>query len=410
MSKQEPFVLVVGGGPAGMAAALESSGQGVKTILIERENSLGGILNQCIHNGFGLSYFKQELTGPEYAQKFEQAIRGSKVEVWLNTFATSIESGKVNIVSPNGAVTLCPSAIVLAMGARERTAGNIKLLGTRPVGIYTAGQVQKMVNHMGMLPGKQVVILGSGDIGLIMARRLTLEGAHVIGVYEIMPSSSGLARNIVSCLNDYDIPLYLSTTIVRVEGTARVKGVVIAKVDQNLKPIASTEQFVACDCLLLSVGLVPENDEVKQLQLSPITKGAVVDETRQTNLAGVFSCGNVLQIHDLVDNACYEAELAGKSAAEYASGRKSTEQKFEIIAGKNIRQVVPQFGLKGGGKIEVMFRTTIALRKAFVVAKNAQTGQVIAQKYSPKFLPSELQVLQLDKSKITGNVVLEWKE
>lgn len=380
----ENFVLVIGGGPAGMAAALASASQGVKTVLIERDNRLGGILNQCIHNGFGLSYFHEELTGPEYAQRFEQKILASNVEVMLNTFVLSVENNNVCVVSPNGNQTLKPSAIVLAMGAREKTAGNIQLLGTRPVGIFTAGQAQKMVNHFGVLPGKKVVILGSGDIGLIMARRLTLEGATVLGVYEIMPTSGGLARNISSCLTDFSIPLHLSTTIKKVEGETRVTGVWVAKVDNALKPIADTLEFIECDCVLLSVGLVPENDVVKGLNLNPTTQGAVVDERRHTNLNGVFSCGNVLQIHDLVDNACIEAELAGTQAAQHVLGAKPSGTPFKIEVGNGIRQVVPAVGFSGLGNIELMFRTSTQAKKTFVQVQNKLTQEVIAQKVLAK--------------------------
>jgi len=406
----KPFVLVVGGGPAGMAAALECSKSGVKTILVERENRLGGILNQCIHNGFGLSYFGEELTGPEYAAKFVEKIKSSSVEVWLETFVTKIESGKVCLISKNGAKTIYPSAVILAMGAREKTAGNIKLLGTRPVGVFTAGQVQKLVNHFGLLPGKRAIIIGSGDIGLIMARRLSLEGAKVLGVYEIMSTSSGLARNISSCLNDFGVPLFLSTTIIKVQGDKRVSGVWTAKVDGKLSPISGTENFVECDTVLLSVGLVPENDIVVNLEKNKFTNGAVVSETRETNLSGVFSCGNVLQIHDLVDNACLEAELAGKNAALFAQNLSLKGKRFEIETGKGIRQVVPNYGFEGEGKIELMFRTSVVAKKCFVRVKLKSNGKKIAEKYSQKFLPSQLQKIVVDKSRISNAIYLELEE
>ncbi|MEE1042639.1 MAG: NAD(P)/FAD-dependent oxidoreductase, partial [Clostridia bacterium] len=318
-------LVIIGGGPAGMSAAVAAYENGIKDILIlERDENLGGILQQCIHNGFGLHKFGEELTGPEYAWKYEQKVRELNIPVKLNTMVLDITEDKVITAtnSEDGIFQIKAKAIILAMGCRERSKGALNIAGTRPAGIYSAGTAQKFVNIKGYMPGKSVVILGSGDIGLIMARRMTLEGAKVNAVCELMPYSGGLARNIEQCLNDFNIPLKLSHTVVEIHGKERVEGVTIAKVDENRRPIAETKEFIPCDTLLLSVGLIPENELTTGagVKISKITNGAEVDQDRQTSVEGIFACGNVLHVHDLVDFVSEEAEIAGISAAEYIKG------------------------------------------------------------------------------------------
>ena len=315
-------LVIIGGGPAGMSAAVEAYKNGIRDILIlERDKSLGGILQQCIHNGFGLHKFGEELTGPEYAWRYEKQVRELGIPFKLGTMVLDITEDKV-ITATNeedGIFQIQAKAIVLAMGCRERSKGALNIAGSRPAGIFSAGTAQKYVNKMGYLPGKEVVILGSGDIGLIMARRMTLEGSKVHAVCELMPYSGGLARNIEQCLNDYNIPLKLSHTVVKIHGKERLEGVTIARVDERRKPIAGTEEYIPCDTLLLSVGLIPENELSKSagVSLDRITSGPVVDQNRQTSVEGIFACGNVLHVHDLVDYVSEEAEIAGRSAAEY---------------------------------------------------------------------------------------------
>ena len=315
-------LIIIGGGPAGMSAAVAAYESGIRDILIlERDNSLGGILQQCIHNGFGLHKFGEELTGPEYAWKYEQKVKELNIPVKLGTMVLDITEDKVVTATneEDGIFQIKARAIILAMGCRERSKGALNIAGTRPAGIYSAGTAQKYVNKMGYMPGKDVVILGSGDIGLIMARRMTLEGAKVHAVCELMPYSGGLARNIEQCLNDFSIPLKLSHTVVKIHGRERLEGVTIAAVDEKRRPIKETEEYIPCDTLLLSVGLIPENELSKSagIELSRITSGAVVDQDRQTSIEGIYACGNVLHVHDLVDYVSEEAEIAGKSAAQY---------------------------------------------------------------------------------------------
>ena len=315
-------MVIIGGGPAGMSAAIAAYESGVRDILIiERDTALGGILQQCIHNGFGLHRFGEELTGPEYAWRYEARVRELGIPVKLGTTVLDITPEKV-ITATNpedGILKIEARAVILAMGCRERPRGALNIAGSRPAGIYSAGTAQKYVNMKGYLPGKEIVILGSGDIGLIMARRMTLEGAKVKMVCELMPFSGGLARNIEQCLNDFDIPLRLSHTVVEIHGRERVEGVTVARVDENRKPISGTYEFVPCDTLLLSVGLIPENELTKKagIELDPITNGPVVDENRETSVSGIFACGNVVRVHSLVDYVSEEAETAGKSAAKY---------------------------------------------------------------------------------------------
>lgn len=324
-------VVVIGGGPAGMAAALAAHKAGARVAIVEREQHLGGILRQCIHPGFGLSHFKQELTGPEYAQRFIDQVHATDIALFLNSMVLGIDSGEptedtavhtVTLMSPAGILQLTGRAVVLAMGCRERTRSEIKIPGSRPAGVFTAGLAQRYINIENLKPGSRAVILGSGDIGLIMARRCTLEGISVEGVYEIMPYANGLRRNVKNCLNDFDIPLHLSTTVTRVIGHDRVEAVEVSQVDERLAPIPGTERIVPCDTLLLSVGLIPENElsVAAGVELDPRTRGAVVDQSLQTGVSGIFACGNVLHVHDLADNVTTESERAGAAAAAYALG------------------------------------------------------------------------------------------
>lgn len=324
-------VVVIGGGPAGMAAALAAHKAGARVAIVEREQHLGGILRQCIHPGFGLSHFKQELTGPEYAQRFIDQVRATDIALFLGSMVLGIDSGEsteddalhtVMLMSPTGMLQLTGRAVVLAMGCRERTRSEIKIPGSRPAGVFTAGLAQRYINVENLKPGSRAVILGSGDIGLIMARRCTLEGISVEGVYELMPYANGLRRNVKNCLDDFGIPLHLSTTVTRVIGHDRVEAVEVSKVDEHLAPIPGTERVVPCDTLLLSVGLIPENELSvgAGVELDPHTRGAVVDQSLQTGVPGIFACGNALHVHDLADNVTTESERAGAAAAAYALG------------------------------------------------------------------------------------------
>lgn len=324
-------VVVIGGGPAGMAAALAAHKAGAHVAIVEREQHLGGILRQCIHPGFGLSHFKQELTGPEYAQRFIDQVHATDIALFLNSMVLGIDSGEptedtavhtVTLMSPAGMLQLTGRAVVLAMGCRERTRSEIKIPGSRPAGVFTAGLAQRYINIENLKPGSRAVILGSGDIGLIMARRCTLEGISVEGVYELMPYANGLRRNVKNCLDDFGIPLHLSTTVTRAIGHDRVEAVEVSRVDEHLVPIPGTERVVPCDTLLLSVGLIPENElsVAAGVELDPRTRGAVVDQSLQTGVPGIFACGNVLHVHDLADNVTTESERAGAAAAAYALG------------------------------------------------------------------------------------------
>lgn len=324
-------VVVIGGGPAGMAAALAAQKAGARVAIVEREQHLGGILRQCIHPGFGLSHFKQELTGPEYAQRFIDQVHATDIALFLNSMVIGIDSGEptednavhtVTLMNPSGMLQLTGRAVVLAMGCRERTRSEIKIPGSRPAGVFTAGLAQRYINIENLKPGSRAVILGSGDIGLIMARRCALEGISVEGVYELMPYANGLRRNVKNCLDDFGIPLHLSTTVTRVIGHDRVEAVEVSQVDEHLAPIPGTERIVPCDTLLLSVGLIPENElsVAAGVELDPRTRGAVVDQSLQTGVPGIFACGNVLHVHDLADNVTTESERAGAAAATYALG------------------------------------------------------------------------------------------
>ncbi len=339
-------LVIVGGGPAGLAAAKAAYDKGERDILIlEREPELGGILNQCIHNGFGLHTFKEELTGPEYAARYITEVKARNIAYKLNATVIDVTDQKVvtYVSAEDGLVQVQAKALILACGCRERPRGGINIAGMRGAGVFSAGTAQKLVNIQGYMPGKEVVILGSGDIGLIMARRMTFEGAKVKAVVELMPYSSGLNRNIVQCLNDFDIPLYFSHTVVDIQGKERVTGVVIAQVNDKLQPIKETERLIPCDTLLLSVGLLPENELAKkaQVSLSPTTGGAVVDENLMTNIDGLFECGNVLHVHDLVDFVSAESENAGEKAVEYINGAAPCQEKITVKCTNGVRYSVP---------------------------------------------------------------------
>ncbi len=348
MRIQKVDVAVVGGGPAGLAAAIAaSSGGAEKVTILDRNKTLGGILPQCIHNGFGLHRFKEDLTGPEYAQRFIDRVEELKIEVKLETMVLNIRPEKkiLAINAKEGIFEIEAGSVVLAMGCRERSRGALSIPGTRPSGILTAGVAQQWINLEGYLPGKRIVILGSGDIGLIMARRLTLEGAEVKAVVEIMPYPGGLTRNVVQCLYDFDIPLFLEHTISFIHGKDRVEAVTIARVNEEKEFIPGTEKFIDCDTLLLSVGLIPENELSSSagVRLDPFTGGPVVDERRQTSLEGIFACGNVVQVYDLVDHVSLEGDIAGKNAALYALGKlKQPKRLIKLIPGRNIHSLVPQ--------------------------------------------------------------------
>lgn len=377
-------VVVIGGGPAGMAAALAAHKAGARVAIVEREQHLGGILRQCIHPGFGLSHFKQELTGPEYAQRFIDQVHATDIALFLNSMVIGIDSGEgadaavsasgvdeapgatavhtVTLMNPAGMLQLTGRAVVLAMGCRERTRSEIKIPGSRPAGVFTAGLAQRYINIENLKPGSRAVILGSGDIGLIMARRCTLEGISVEGVYELMPYANGLRRNVKNCLDDFGIPLHLSTTVTRVIGHDRVEAVEVSQVDEHLAPIPGTERVVPCDTLLLSVGLIPENElsVAAGVELDPRTRGAVVDQSLQTGVPGIFACGNVLHVHDLADNVTTESERAGAAAAAYALGGSA-----DVETGANCQLTVSPAGIAGyalPGRITAVALTKLNFR------------------------------------------------
>lgn len=398
-------LVVVGGGPAGLAAAYEAHENGVEKILIiERDKELGGILNQCIHNGFGLHTFKEELTGPEYAGRFIDMVEGTNIEVMLDTMVLEIEGKIIHAINTEkGYLTIEAEAIVLAMGCRERTRGAISIPGDRPSGIFTAGAAQRFINMEGYMVGKKVVILGSGDIGLIMARRMTLEGAKVEAVVELMPYSNGLTRNIVQCLEDYGIPLYLSHTVIDVKGDGRLEKVIIAKVDENRQPIKGTEIEFDADTLLLSVGLIPENELSKNagVELDLRTNGFVVSESMETNREGIFACGNVVHVHDLVDFVTEEAKNAGKNAAKYIKGKKRLNHFTEIKNGENISYTVPQkFEIESlDGNLNVFMRVRNVFKNKQIVVRDEE-GNVIQSFKKPHVVPAEMERITILKDKL----------
>lgn len=391
-------VVVVGGGPAGLAAALSAHEAGAERVLVvDREKEAGGILWQCIHAGFGLHFFKEELTGPEYAQRFVNMVKEAGIEIASDAYVLDVEPDRtVTLMSGDGGMREVPAgAVVLAMGARERTRGAIRTAGTRPAGVFTAGLAQKFTNMLGYLPGKEVVILGSGDIGLIMARRLTLEGANVKGVFEIMPYANGLNRNIVQCLHDFDIPLHLATTVVEIHGKDRVEAVTVAPVDENMQPVMEKAWTIPCDTLLLAIGLIPENELSRKLniRIDPVTNGPVVNSAMETSMDGVFACGNVVHIHDLVDFVTQEAMLAGKSAAEFALGKPRPRDNIKLVPGRNVRYCVPHT-ISSEREHTVFMRVREPLEKAVIrlgdvyekKLRYVVPGEMVNLKVKPEFL------------------------
>ncbi len=407
-------IVIVGGGPAGMAAAVAAYDSGIKNIcIIDREDSLGGILRQCIHNGFGLHKLGEELTGPEYAAVYEQKVLERGIKVYLNTTVLNVsEEREVTATNENGILKINAKAVILSMGCRERSRGALNILGTRPAGVFSAGTAQKLVNTFGYTVGKKVVILGSGDIGLIMARRMTLEGAKVKAVCEIMPYSGGLTRNIVQCLNDYDIPLYLNTTVAEIVGHDRVEGVYIAEVDRQRNIKEETKRFIECDTLLLSVGLIPENELTKManIPIDPVTNGAFVDQNRQTAVPGIFACGNVLQVHDLVDYVSDEAEIAGHSAAAYVKGELHSGESIKTVAGSGIRYVLPQ-SVNSKENVSLFMRVAVPMGKVRFSVKSGEN--ILATAVRQKAAPGEMEKINVKAEKladICGEIVVSVEE
>lgn len=390
-------LVIIGGGPAGVSAAVAAYEKGLRDILIlERDDALGGILRQCIHNGFGLHRFGEELTGPEYAYRYEKQVREYGIPFMLNTMVIDVDGNKV-VTAMNrecGIFKVEAKAVILAMGCRERPKGALNIAGCRPAGIYTAGTAQKFVNMKGLMPGREVVILGSGDIGLIMARRMTLEGAKVKAVCELMPYSGGLARNIEQCLNDFDIPLLLSHTVVDIHGKERLSAVTIAKVDEGRRPIPGTETTIPCDTLLLSCGLIPENELTKAsgIELDRITGGARVDGDRETDIPGIFACGNVLHVHDLVDYVSEESVIAGEAAVRYINGEKSHGMALKLVTDGKIRYTVPQ-RISSAEKTKVYFRVSNVYRDVKITVKAGD--RVLLEKKKQKVAPGEMETVIL---------------
>lgn len=388
-------IVVIGGGPAGLAAALSAYKAGVPQVMVlERDFELGGILPQCIHDGFGNFVFGEMLTGPEYAQRYIAEIEKTGINIMLNSMVVDLDSDKkVTVVNPEqGVVTIMAKAVILAMGCRERTRSQILIPGERPSGIYTAGVAQRFINMEGLLPGKKVVVLGSGDVGLIMARRFTLEGAEVEGVYEILPRPGGLTRNVVQCLEDYGILLHVSHTIVDIKGKERVEGVTVARVDERFKPVPGTERYIPCDTVLLSVGLIPENELSKKadIEIDPTTGGSVVDEYMETSVPGIFACGNVVHVHDLVDDVSRAAEVAGKGAAAYVKG--TLERRDTVISvkrGRNVNYVVPQI-IRGYTKEDIVFYLRVKEIEKDVKIVTSSEGKIIREKRERVVKPPEM--------------------
>lgn len=412
-------LVVVGGGPAGMAAALQAHEEGIeKIIVLERADTLGGILEQCIHTGFGLHYFGEELSGPEYAGRFIDELYKTDIDVKVDTMVLDISADNVVTAVNNfdGLLTIQTKAIVLAMGCRERPRGALSIAGCRASGIMTAGTAQKYVNLDGYMPGKTVVILGSGDIGLIMARRMTLEGAKVKAVCELMPYSGGLTRNIVQCLEDFGIPLRLSCTVVATHGKERLEGVTVANVDEHLKPIPGTEEYIPCDTLMLSVGLIPENELSKNagIQLDTVTNGPVVDEYRETSHKGVFACGNVLQVHDLVDFVTEESKLAGKGAAKFIKGEKADNGVVHTKGENGVRYIVPQnINRATDGDVKLYFRVGRVLENVTLTVTCGD--EVLLSKKKRKMTPGEMEYVTLKaetvaKLPVDSTLVVSTKE
>lgn len=392
---------VIGGGPAGMAAAVEAAKDGAgKVLILERDKELGGILNQCIHNGFGLHYFKEELTGPEYAQRFAEQVKEGNIEVMTDTMVLDITEDKTiyAVNTQKGYQQIKAKAIVLAMGCRERTRGAIGIPGERPAGVFTAGTAQRYLNMEGYLVGKRAVILGSGDIGLIMARRLSLEGAKVLACVELMPYSNGLNRNVVQCLHDFDIPLYLSHTITRITGSPRVESVTISKVDEKRNPIPGTEITFDCDTVLLSVGLIPENEVAKSagIALDSRTKGPIVYENMETSIEGIFAAGNTVHVHDLVDYVTAESQRAGRCAAEYVKGGRQSQGELPVTTGNAVNYTVPQkIHLPAQKPVEIFFRVATPMENKAIVVTALETGEELLRLKRLHLAPGEMEKISV---------------
>ena len=386
-------IVIVGGGPAGMAAAVAAYDAGIRDVVIlDREPQLGGILMQCVHNGFGLHKLGRELTGPEYAAVYAEQVAQRKIKVYAEATVTAVSPDKVvTAQSREGILKIQAKAVILAMGCRERSRGALNICGSRPAGVYSAGTAQKLVNCMGYQVGKRVVILGSGDIGLIMARRMTYEGAKVEAVCEVMPYSGGLTRNIVQCLEDFDIPLYLSTTVVQIHGTKRLEGVTIAQVDARRQPIEETKRYIPCDTLLLSVGLIPENELTRAagIPIDPVTNGALVDENCQTGIPGIFACGNVLQVHDLVDYVSEEAERAGLGAVKYIQGQQGIAEPIKTQPGNGVRYVLPQMINSRDEDVSLFLRVTQPFGKVRFTVTDGDKVLAVAKRL--KAAPGEME-------------------
>lgn len=405
-------VAVIGGGPAGLAAALAAKENGADNVLIiERDTSLGGILQQCIHPGFGLTRFGEELTGPEYAARYEEKVLGAGVEVMTDAMVLEISDNTAVCATTDGIAAVTAGSIVLAMGCRERTRGNIRIPGTRPAGIYTAGAAQRLINRQNYMVGKEVVILGSGDIGMIMARRMTLEGAKVRAVVELLPYLAGLTRNRVQCLDDFGIPLMLSHTVTRITGNRRVEGVYVAKVDENKKPIPETEEFYPCDTLLLSVGLIPENELSRGagIEINPVTGGPAVNQYMQTSNPAVFACGNVVHVNDLADNVSSESAVAGAQAARYAQGKLPQDGEIaECVAGNGVRYICPHRIALTGEDIEIPLYFRVLAPDRGVVLTASANGRTLARKKAARVSPGEMEHLNVKLSDIgSGPVTIE---
>ena len=399
-------VLVIGGGPAGMSAALSASENGSHVVLVERDHVLGGILNQCIHNGFGLHYFKEELTGPEFAHRFRKMVEKDKnIKVLTNTLVTTFGEKKVSVIGEKGAFDISFKACIVAMGCRERTAGNINLNGTRPMGVITAGTAQKMVNIDGKMVGKDIVILGSGDIGLIMARRLTLEGARVHAVFEINSTSSGLRRNILQCLDDFNIPLYYNTTIFEVVGKDRVEGVYYGEVDEHFNKKEETKKFLKCDTVVLSVGLIPEMQNLTEIKVNPKTNGAFVNEHYQTNKPWMFSCGNILHVHDLVDNVALEGKQVGLFASLYAQNKLNSGNLIEVKHSSDFAYVLPYTLFEGEENVEMKFRLKNKIVRKWI--KVISEEKEVAKKFVLAGVPGEMMTISFSKKGVKKEVILE---